>query len=353
MRHLLACLSFMVCLSVAAPAVAQNDKPSAQPEREQQERARRGMMNMFRVDVDDDPVLETIRAAVNPTDEQMKQIVEAYKQLRQRQMRAFRDTMMQRMREMRESGERADREDRAAIMRKVMERIGESNEEFLHTARSLLREDQLQSWDACAAGLELQPFGNFRRGRGGALDPARGPEEGKPAPDFALVNLNGQVVTLNSLLGKPTVIEFGSYTCPIFRGKVNSIAKLQEQFGDRVNWIMIYTYEAHASDGDFATPVNARAGIEIPQHQSFFDRVRCAKRTKEQMNLNRSILVDNFENSVTKAYSGHPNRGYVIDAEGIIRSKQVWIDPGRTRRVLEQLLTANETAAADSESSRP
>lgn len=53
----------------------------------------------------------------------------------------------------------------------------------------------------------------FHRQPDGSLKIVRGPQVGKPAPDFAL-NLmkGGGEVRLSSLRGKPTVLIFGSYT---------------------------------------------------------------------------------------------------------------------------------------------
>ena len=40
-----------------------------------------------------------------------------------------------------------------------------------------------------------------------------GPKPGEPAPAFELPALDGDMVRLSDLLGRPVVIEFGSYTC--------------------------------------------------------------------------------------------------------------------------------------------
>ena len=43
---------------------------------------------------------------------------------------------------------------------------------------------------------------------------------GSIAPDFELDAVPEGRVRLSSLLGRPVVIEFGSYTCPIFSSRV-------------------------------------------------------------------------------------------------------------------------------------
>ena len=180
-----------------------------------------------------------------------------------------------------------------------------------------------------------------RGGRGG-FDPATGPNVGDEAPEFEWTDLDANKLSLSSLRGKPVVIEFGSYTCPVFRRKVNDLADLRSEYGDDVQWIMIYTLEAHPTDGRVA-PVNTRAGIEIPQHTSFEKRLECAKLCAEKLDLKLHVLVDGYQNKVTDAYSGRPNRGYVLDAEGKVVSKQVWIEVQATRTALDAILQRKDS----------
>ncbi|MCH8822671.1 MAG: redoxin domain-containing protein [Planctomycetes bacterium] len=220
-------------------------------------------------------------------------------------------------------------------MRVVLKPI---NAQFLADSRAILDATRQEAWDGCAVGLDLMP----QRGRGGrgGLDAAKGPNVGDEAPDFELTDLDENTLSLSSLRGKPVVIEFGSYTCPVFRRKVTALADLRSEYGDDVQWIMIYTLEAHPTDGRVA-PVNTRAGIEIPQHTSFEKRLECAKLCAEKLDLKLHVLVDGYQNKVTDAYSGRPNRGYVLDAEGKVVSKQVWIEVEATRKALDAILQRN------------
>ena len=152
-----------------------------------------------------------------------------------------------------------------------------------------------------------------------------------------MTDLDNKKLSLKSQLGKPVVIEFGSYTCPVFRRKVDGLAKLRSEYGDTVQWIMIYTLEAHPTDG-WAISINSRSGIELPQHTSFEKRLECAKLCKEKLNLKLHVLVDGYENKVTDAYGGRPNRGFVIDAEGKVVSRQAWIEVDATRKALDSIL---------------
>lgn len=341
-------------LSLGSWSYGQNETPdgatSGQPQQERPDRPRRGQ-----IDPSTDEVLQTIRAAVQPTDKQMEQIVARYRQLRRDQRSAMREMMP----DMRRGGQRPrdrdgpqgrNRQSRRGMMEKMRAVLKPMNAQFLADSRDILDASRQEAWDGCAAGLDLMP----QRGRGGrgGLDPATGPNVGDEAPDFELTDLDENKLSLSSLRGKPVVIEFGSYTCPVFRRKVNDLAALRSEYGDDVQWIMIYTLEAHPTDGRVA-PINTRAGIEIPQHTSFEKRLECAKLCAEKLDLKLHVLVDGYENKVTDAYSGRPNRGYVLDAEGKVVSKQVWIEVGATRTALDAILQQRKDSHKPTRTTKP
>src|SRR6266496_5342796 len=73
-----------------------------------------------------------------------------------------------------------------------------------------------------------------------------GPQPGTSAPDFQLKALDGTSVRASALWSnKPTLIMTGSYTCPVFRRKVDDFHSLMHDYGDRVNFLILYTVEAH------------------------------------------------------------------------------------------------------------
>ncbi len=361
-------------LLLAGLAQAQDGRNPRRPDRQPQQRGERGPQRggqqMFTVDPDKDPVLKTIRAAVEPTDEQMDVITAAFIKLRADQEKAFTEFRAAQMSQRgergprgepgargqqgkrgqrgesdarREHGERGDgngRAQREQMMQKLNAAFEPLNAQFMADCRVILNDDQHAAWNACAADLNLSPM-RSRQARD-----AGGPAVGDAAPDFNILTTTGDAVKLKSLLDKPTVIEFASYTCPIFRSKIDKMAALREQFGDRINYIIIYTKEAHASDGRRPVQRNTDAGIDIHQHTSFQQRLQAAQRMQSDLDLNVTILVDSFDDDVTNAYNGHPNRGYVIDLDGKVRSRQVWIDADATRKTLETLLKTEAASAS-------
>ncbi len=59
-------------------------------------------------------------------------------------------------------------------------------------------------------------------------------EEGKPAPDFTLVDFDDKVVKLSDLKGKPVFIDFWTKWCPFCTEEMPEIEKIHQEFGDRV-----------------------------------------------------------------------------------------------------------------------
>src|SRR6187551_3614807 len=74
-----------------------------------------------------------------------------------------------------------------------------------------------------------------------------GLQAGDTAYDFTLFDMNGDSLHLADLLnqGKPVLLVAGSYTCPVFRGKVDVINDVMSTYAGQLNAYVIYTLEAH------------------------------------------------------------------------------------------------------------
>ena len=89
-----------------------------------------------------------------------------------------------------------------------------------------------------------------------------GPEIGKPAPAFTLVDAQGKQHSLSDYKGKPVVIEFVNVTCPNAQSNYESgiIPKLQKQYEAKgITWLsMIITQKQQSEHGeDVITPQRA------------------------------------------------------------------------------------------------
>lgn len=96
--------------------------------------------------------------------------------------------------------------------------------------------------------------------------------------------------------------------------------KIHKRFGDRAEFVAVYIKEAHPSDG-WKSGGNERVGIRIKQASLFEDRVKAAAECCGALELTIPMVVDGIDNRVGEAYSGFPDRLYVIDREGKIDFK--------------------------------
>jgi hypothetical protein len=147
-----------------------------------------------------------------------------------------------------------------------------------------------------------------------------GPPAGGIAPDFELDALDGGTVRLSALRGLPVVVEFGSYTCPIFASRVEAMEQLARDFPE-ARFLVVYTREAHP-------------GELCPAHRSIADKRRAAARSRDEQAIRRRVLVDGLDGAVHRAYGSAPDCAYVIDATGRIVTRLGWNDVDVVRNTL-------------------
>src|SRR5262245_47840219 len=83
---------------------------------------------------------------------------------------------------------------------------------------------------------------------------------------------------------------------------------------------MIYIQEAHATDG-WQTDSNLKDKILIANPKTLEERGSVAHSCIRNLKMDLPALLDDFQNSVEVAYTGWPDRLYVIDREGRIAHK--------------------------------
>ncbi len=82
----------------------------------------------------------------------------------------------------------------------------------------------------------------------------------------------------------------------------------------------IYVREAHPTDGWRMTS-NDRAGISFSQPTSSQERKGVASKCCQSLAMSMPLLVDDLSDRVGHAYSGMPDRLYVIDRSGRVAYK--------------------------------
>ena len=151
-------------------------------------------------------------------------------------------------------------------------------------------------------------------------------ETGMPAPDFTahLLDDDGgvstEMLTLSKLKPMPTGLIFGCYTCPIFRRQTSRMKEMIRRYEQQIQFLFVYVVEAHPTDG-WNTPSNKVENIMYRQPQSLSERAAIAQAWRDIFELQNPIVLDWPDNRINEAYSGSPERLYVLDFERVVRFK--------------------------------
>lgn len=85
----------------------------------------------------------------------------------------------------------------------------------------------------------------------------------------------------------------------------------------------MYTREAHP-------------GENLPAHRSLEDKLRAAARLRDEIGIQREILVDDLEGTVHRAYGTLPNMTWVLGRGGTILYKAMWTSAERVGEFLRR-----------------
>ena len=83
---------------------------------------------------------------------------------------------------------------------------------------------------------------------------------------------------------------------------------------------MIYIQEAHPSDA-WQLAINERQNVVFASPKSYDERTGVAQSCVRNLGIRLPALVDAFQNPTEAAYTGWPDRIYVVDREGRIAYK--------------------------------
>ena len=84
---------------------------------------------------------------------------------------------------------------------------------------------------------------------------------------------------------------------------------MYRRYGDRVAFLAVYVREAHPSDG-------WGAASAVKQPRTAEERCEVAATCRGALKMTMSLVIDDQEDHVGHAYSGMPDRLYVIDRAG-------------------------------------
>jgi hypothetical protein len=103
----------------------------------------------------------------------------------------------------------------------------------------------------------------------------------------------------------------------------------------------VYVREAHPIEG-WRMESNDRVGVAVAQPKSNFQRVEVATQCHDLLEMSMPVLVDGIDDRVGHAYSGMPDRLYIIDREGKVAFKSgrgpFWFNPAEMEQALIMML---------------
>lgn len=88
-------------------------------------------------------------------------------------------------------------------------------------------------------------------------------------------------------------------------------------------WYFLYTREAHP-------------GEHLTAHADFEEKLAAARRLRDELDIERPILVDDYEGTVHGAYGLLPNMCWVLGRGGAILYKAMWTSAAHIGEFLER-----------------
>ena len=147
---------------------------------------------------------------------------------------------------------------------------------------------------------------------------------GDAFPKFELITTDDlSLVNDDVFSDKPVIFIFGSMTCPMTASAAPSMQELFDEFGDRVNFIMLYVREAHP-------------GEDIAQPETIEEKLDSARALKEFHDIQWTVAADNIDGELHRALDPKPNSAFLMDNNGTILFRSLWAsDYGALRLALD------------------
>jgi thiol-disulfide isomerase/thioredoxin len=148
-------------------------------------------------------------------------------------------------------------------------------------------------------------------------------QPGDAFPSFEITATTGdRLVNSDVFDGKPVMFIFGSMTCPMTASSAPSVQDLYNEFGDRVNFIMLYVREAHP-------------GENIDQAESMEEKLAYTQMLKDFYGIDWTVAADNIHGDLHRALDPKPNSAFLVGSDGTIMFRSLWAaDYGALREAL-------------------
>ena len=166
-----------------------------------------------------------------------------------------------------------------------------------------------------------------------------GYQEGDTIPQFQLYDINGVAADALTLLqtGKPLLLIAGSYTCPVYRGKIAAIESIAATFAGLINIYVVYVVEAHPNTPDvspysgtvWTTSENQSEGILYLQPTTYGEKksILSDELADTAYPMTVPVLIDGPCNEWWLNFGPAPNNAYLINPDdGVVFAKHAWFN---------------------------
>jgi type I thyroxine 5'-deiodinase len=128
---------------------------------------------------------------------------------------------------------------------------------------------------------------------------------------------------------------------------VPALNKLYQHYRDRAAFYIVYIQEAHPIDA-WQLDDNLEDDVLVASTKTREDRVNVAGMCVRNLGIELPALVDEPDNRTERAYTGWPDRLYVVDRDGRVAYKSAagpfGFKPAEVRQTLERLLPVRSEA---------
>ena len=98
---------------------------------------------------------------------------------------------------------------------------------------------------------------------------------------------------------------------------MGALHELWEKHRDRVDFAVVYIYEAHPEDGWVVT-MNRQQDIALDQPGTDSERQEVAETCAIQLKIQMPVVIDPIDNRIASAYGALPDRLYLIGTGGVV-----------------------------------